>query len=95
MLPACDICLTAWLPPLAAYDTLSSPCVCRYVHAQVIRILRDAFDAVRLPLYLVPYSVIPNRTGDDMAQGGILEVRDLSSCINVASRPLYNMTAWC
>jgi hypothetical protein len=46
---------------------------------QVIRILRDAFDAVNLPLYLVPYRVVPNRTGKDMAQGGILEVWALSA----------------
>jgi hypothetical protein len=36
--------------------------------------LKDAFEAINLPLYLVPYSVIPNRTGPDHAQGGILQV---------------------
>lgn len=36
--------------------------------------LKDAFEEINLPLYLVPYSVIPNRTGPDHAQGGILQV---------------------
>ena len=36
--------------------------------------LKDAFEAINLPLYLVPYSVVPNRTGPDHAQGGILQV---------------------
>jgi phosphatidylinositol 4-kinase A len=36
--------------------------------------LKDSFEAINLPLYLVPYSVIPNRTGPDHAQGGILQV---------------------
>ena len=42
--------------------------------SQVIKILRDAFEAVDLPLFLLAYNVVPNRTGDDLAQGGILEV---------------------
>jgi phosphatidylinositol kinase/protein kinase (PI-3 family) len=36
--------------------------------------LKDSFETINLPLYLVPYSVIPNRTGSDHAQGGILQV---------------------
>lgn len=36
--------------------------------------LKEAFEEINLPLYLVPYSVIPNRTGSDHAQGGILQV---------------------
>jgi hypothetical protein len=36
--------------------------------------LRDQFAAAGLPLYLMPYSILPNRTGDDKALGGILQV---------------------
>ena len=44
---------------------------------QVVQILRDEFLAAGLPLYLVPYSVIPSRTGADSAPGGIIQVQYL------------------
>ena len=41
---------------------------------QVVRILRDEFALAGLPIYLVPYSVVPSRTGNDNAPGGIIQV---------------------
>ena len=41
---------------------------------QIVRILRDEFRSAGLPIYLVPYSVIPSRTGTDNAPGGIIQV---------------------
>lgn len=48
------------LPPLLFY--------------KVVRILRDEFALAGLPIYLVPYSVVPSRTGNDNAPGGIIQV---------------------
>jgi hypothetical protein len=41
---------------------------------QVLRVLKHAFDGVRLGLRLSHYRVIPTRTGARLAPGGILEV---------------------
>jgi hypothetical protein len=41
---------------------------------QIVRILKDEVASVGLPVYLVPYSVIPSRTGSDHALGGIIQV---------------------
>lgn len=41
---------------------------------QVICILRDEFERIGLPLVLVPYTIIPTRTGPDLAIGGMIEV---------------------
>ena len=48
---------------------------------QVMRLLRDVFKAIGTPLYLRPYTIIPNRTGADQAIGGIIECLE-----NVLSR---------
>ena len=53
-------CPTLLIPPL--------------LHNQVVRILRDEFALAGLPIYLVPYSVVPSRTGNDNAPGGIIQV---------------------
>jgi hypothetical protein len=37
--------------------------------------LKDAFFNAGLPLHVVPYCVIPSRTGADNAPGGIIQVR--------------------
>ena len=48
---------------------------------QVVHLLRDAFLAAGLALYLMPYTVIPSRIGKEQAPGGILQ------CVkNVKSR---------
>ena len=44
------------------------------IYYQIVHILRDEFRSVGLPIYLVPYSVIPSRTGVDNAPGGIIQV---------------------
>ena len=41
---------------------------------QVVRIIRDEFQRIGLPLVLTPYGIVPTRTGKDMAVGGIIEV---------------------
>jgi hypothetical protein len=41
---------------------------------QIVQILKDEVASVGLPVYLVPYSVIPSRTGSDHALGGIIQV---------------------
>ena len=41
---------------------------------QIVQLLHDVFVSLDLPLSLIPYVVIPNRTGDDQAVGGILQV---------------------
>ena len=41
---------------------------------QIVKLLHDVFQKLNVPLRLKPYSVIPNRTGDDQAIGGILQV---------------------
>ena len=42
--------------------------------SQVVQILKDAFHGAGLPLHVVPYCVIPSRTGVDNAPGGIIQV---------------------
>lgn len=39
-----------------------------------MQILHDVFEKLKVPLRLKPYSVIPNRTGEDQAIGGIVQV---------------------
>jgi phosphatidylinositol 4-kinase len=41
---------------------------------QVICILREEFERIGLPLVLVPYAIIPTRTGPELAIGGMIEV---------------------
>ena len=41
---------------------------------QVLRILKDQWAAIGIPLYVTPYSIIPTRTGADRALGGIIQV---------------------
>ncbi len=41
---------------------------------QVVRLLRDLYATLGLPVYMYPYSVIPNRTGPEKSIGGILQV---------------------
>lgn len=45
---------------------------------QVVRVLQDAFLRAGVPLFLAAYGVVPMRSGDDKALGGIVEVRILS-----------------
>ena len=52
------------------YDDCRQDVLC----IQVIQLFSDCFKSAGLPLYLKPYRVIANRTGDDMAMGGIIEV---------------------
>jgi hypothetical protein len=42
---------------------------CALLVLQVIQLFKDAFLSSGLDLYLVPYRVIPNRTGPDRAPG--------------------------
>jgi hypothetical protein len=67
----------------AQNDSESTACIfkvyddCRQdaMTIQIVRILRDAFSFdTGLPLYLYPYTVVPNRTGPRKAMGGIIEV---------------------
>ena len=41
---------------------------------KVVQILHEIFEQLKIPLRLKPYSVIPNRTGEDQAIGGIVQV---------------------
>ena len=41
---------------------------------QIVRMLRDLYSSLKLPVYMYPYSVIPNRTGPEKSIGGILKV---------------------
>lgn len=41
---------------------------------QVVRLLKQYYEAIRLPVFLAPYSIISNRTGEAGAIGGILQV---------------------
>ena len=41
---------------------------------QIIQILKSVYTALELPVHLVSYAIIPNRTGANNAVGGILEV---------------------
>jgi hypothetical protein len=52
------------------YDDCRQDVLC----IQIIQLFSDCFKSAGLPLYLKPYRVIANRTGDDMAVGGIIEV---------------------
>ena len=52
------------------YDDCRQDVLC----IQIIQLFDEAFKSAGLPLYLKPYKVIANRTGNDMAIGGIIEV---------------------
>lgn len=41
---------------------------------QVVRLLQQYYDVIHLPVFLAPYAIISNRTGDNGAIGGILQV---------------------
>ena len=41
---------------------------------KVVQILHEVFEQLNVPLRLKPYSVIPNRSGEDQAIGGIVQV---------------------
>lgn len=68
--------------PARSHDQNVEACIfkvyddCRQdaITIQVIRILRDVNDCLGIPSFLVPYTVIPNRTGNDNAHGGIVQV---------------------
>jgi hypothetical protein len=42
---------------------------------QVIKLMKEWFHACNIPVFLSPYAIISNRTGDSNAIGGILQVR--------------------
>ena len=68
--------------PTHTYKKYTEACIfkvyddCRQdaITVQVIRLLRDVTECLGVPVYLVPYNIIPCRTGCDNAPGGMLQV---------------------